>query len=52
MVDNPTDLVQPRADGPSATTRRTTVLDKYRQGQPTATTYPTTGQGQISGLGR
>jgi len=52
MVDNPADLAQPRADAESPTARRTTVLDKYRQGQSTATVYPTTGQGQISGLGR
>jgi pilus assembly protein CpaD len=52
MVDNPADLVQPRTETPSPTARRTTVLDKHRLGTPTATTFPTTGQGQISGLGR
>ena len=40
MVDNPADLVQPRGETPAYTMRRTTVLDKYRQGESTATTYP------------
>ena len=52
MVDNPADLVQPRADTAIPAGRRTVVLDKHRQGQSTATTFPTSGQGQISGLGR
>ncbi len=34
MVDNPADLVQPRAETPADTTRRTTVVDKYRKGPP------------------
>jgi pilus assembly protein CpaD len=32
MVDNPADLVQPRAETAAFTSRRTTVLEKYRQG--------------------
>ena len=32
MVDNPADLVQPRAETPAYTMRRTTVMEKYRQG--------------------
>ena len=40
MVDNPADLVQPRGDAPPYNARRTVVLDKYRQGQPTGTQYP------------
>ena len=34
-VDNPSDLVQPRAETPAYAARRTTVLEKYRAGQPT-----------------
>ncbi len=40
MVDNPTDLVQPRGEAPAYTARRTVVLDKYRKGENSATTYP------------
>jgi pilus assembly protein CpaD len=40
MVANPADLVQPRAETAIDTTRQTTVVDKYRQGASTATTYP------------
>lgn len=52
MVANPADLVQPRAEGPVYAARRTTVLDKYRKGESTATTYPTPDKGAISDLGR
>ena len=38
MVDNPADLVQPRAETPAYTMRRTTVVEKYRQGVSPATT--------------
>jgi pilus assembly protein CpaD len=38
MVDNPADLVQPRAETPAYTMRRTTVVEKYRQGVSHATT--------------
>jgi pilus assembly protein CpaD len=40
MVANPSDLVQPRAETPVYAGRRTFVLDKYRKGESTATTYP------------
>jgi len=52
MVDNPTDLVQPRGELPTYTTRRTVVLDKYSKGQPTATTYPDASKGRISDVGQ
>ena len=32
MVENPADLVQPRAETPAYTMRRTTVMEKYRDG--------------------
>ncbi len=51
MVDNPADLVQPRGEDEVYAARRATVLDKYRQGQSTATTYPDTNKGKISNIG-
>jgi pilus assembly protein CpaD len=48
MVADPADLVQPRAESPSYTMRRTTVLEKYRVGQspstPAQNTTPTSGR--------
>jgi len=52
MVDDPTDLVQPRGETPAYNTRRTTVLDKYGRGQSTATTYPNPNAGRISDIGQ
>jgi len=37
MVDNPADLVQPRGETAASTMRRNVVLEKYRQGQSSAT---------------
>jgi pilus assembly protein CpaD len=51
MVDNPADLVQPRAETPPYTARRSIVLDRYRQGQGTATTYPDS-KATISDVGK
>ncbi len=52
QVDNPADLVQPRAEGPVLASRRSTVIDKYRKGEATATTYPDANKGKISDLGQ
>jgi pilus assembly protein CpaD len=51
MVDNPSDLVQPRGEIGTYTARRTTVLEKYRKGESTATVYPDAAKGKISELG-
>ncbi len=40
MVDNPADLVQPRAETPVYAGRRAIALDKYRKGESSATSYP------------
>jgi len=40
MIDNPTDLVQPRSETPPYTARRSEAFEKYRKGEPTATQYP------------
>jgi pilus assembly protein CpaD len=52
MVENPEDLVQPRAETPAYTMRRTKVVEKYRQGEPTATQYPNQNAGKISDFGQ
>jgi pilus assembly protein CpaD len=52
MVDNPHDLVQPRGETPVYSARRSTVLDKYRKGESTGTTYPDAGKGKISDVGQ
>lgn len=51
MVDNPTDLVQPRSEVPPYNARRTTVLGKYSRGESTATQYPDDNKGKISTIG-
>jgi pilus assembly protein CpaD len=54
MVADPADLVQPRAETPAYTMRRTTVMEKYRTGQPTATTIQnvTPTAGRLSDVGQ
>jgi pilus assembly protein CpaD len=52
QVAEPADLVQPRADTPALTSRRATVLDKYRKGEGTATQNPDANKGKISDLGQ
>lgn len=54
MVANPADLVQPRAETPTYTMRRTTVLEHYRAGQATGTNYQnsTITSGRISNIGQ
>jgi pilus assembly protein CpaD len=52
MVDDPSDLVQPRGETPAYTMRRTYVVEKYRQGASTATQYPSTDSSKISDVGK
>jgi pilus assembly protein CpaD len=52
MVVNPADLVQPQAETPPYTMRRTDVMQKYRQGQSTTTQYPNTNAGKITDFGQ
>ncbi len=52
MVDNPSDLVQPRPETPAYNARRTTVLGKYGKGESTATSYPDADKGKISSVGQ
>jgi pilus assembly protein CpaD len=51
MVENPSDLVQPRGEIPSYTGRRTFVLDKHRKGEASGTIYPDAAKGRISDVG-
>ncbi len=52
MVANPSDLVQPRAETPAYTMRRTEGFDKYRKGEPTATNYPDADKAKLSDAGK
>jgi pilus assembly protein CpaD len=52
MIDEPADLVQPRAETPAYTTRRTTAFEKYRKGTTTATTYPEAEKAKLSDTGK
>ncbi len=52
MVDNPTDLVQPRGETPAYTPRRSQALEKYRKGESPASVYPNGDKGAISDVGK
>jgi pilus assembly protein CpaD len=52
MVANPADLVQPRAEGPVYTAKRTFGAEKWRKGESPATVYPDQQKGAISELGK
>jgi pilus assembly protein CpaD len=52
MVDNPSDLVQPRPETPAYTKRRTEAFEKYRTGAATATTYPESDKAKLSDTGK
>src|ERR1700730_3896385 len=52
MIDNPSDLVQPRSETPAYTARRTEGFEKYRKGNPTATDYPDSEKAKVSDTGK
>jgi pilus assembly protein CpaD len=52
MVDNPSDLVQPRPETPGYTPRRSMAFDKYRRGTSTATSYPEADKAKLSDVGK
>ncbi|MGH6743022.1 MAG: CpaD family pilus assembly protein [Bradyrhizobium sp.] len=52
MVDNPSDLVQPRPETPAYTTRRTEGFEKYRKGTATGTLYPDGEKAKLSDTGK
>jgi pilus assembly protein CpaD len=52
MIDNPSDLVQPRSETPAYTPRRSVAFEKYRKGTTTATTYPEADRAKLSDTGK
>jgi pilus assembly protein CpaD len=52
MIDNPSDLVQPRPETPTYTARRTEGFDKYRKGITTTTEYPESDRAKLSDTGK
>jgi pilus assembly protein CpaD len=52
MVDNPSDLVQPRPETPVYTQRRNVAFDKYRKGTTTTTIYPEADKAKLSDTGK
>jgi len=52
MVDNPSDLVQPRPETPAYTPRRSVAFEKYRRGTTTTTTYPESDRAKLSDTGK
>ena len=52
MVDNPSDLVQPRPETPPYTIRRTAAFEKYRKGTTSTTSYPESDRAKLSDTGK
>jgi pilus assembly protein CpaD len=52
MIDNPSDLIQPRPETPAYTMRRTEGFEKYRKGTTTATDYPESEKAKLSDAGK
>jgi pilus assembly protein CpaD len=52
MIDNPSDLVQPRPETPAYTVRRTAAFEKYRKGTTSATLYPEGDRAKLSDTGK
>src|ERR1700761_4027714 len=52
MIDNPSDLAQPRTETPAYSERRTEGFEKYRKGNDTATVYPESDKAKLSDVGK
>jgi pilus assembly protein CpaD len=52
MIDNPSDLVQPRPETPAYTIRRSEAFEKYRKGTSTSTIYPESDKAKLSDTGK
>jgi pilus assembly protein CpaD len=52
MIDNPSDLEQPRPETPAYTMRRNAAFEKYRKGTTTATIYPEAEKAKLSDTGK
>jgi pilus assembly protein CpaD len=52
MVDNPSDLAQPRPETPAYWPRRNAAFEKYKKGTSTTTTYPEADKAKLSDTGK
>jgi len=52
MIDNPSDLVQPRSETPPYTMRRSEAFERYRKSTPTTTNYPEAEKAKLSDTGK
>ena len=52
MVDNPSDLAQPRPETAAYNPRRAEAFEKYRKGTPTTTIYPEADKAKLSDTGK
>jgi pilus assembly protein CpaD len=52
MIDNPSDLEQPRSETAAYTARRTAAFEKYRKGEPTTPAYPEADKAKLSDTGK
>jgi pilus assembly protein CpaD len=52
MIDNPSDLEQPRSESPVYTARRTAAFEQYRRGNAPATASPDADKAKISDTGK
>ncbi len=52
MIDEPSDLVQPRAETPAYTMRRSVAFEKYRKGTSTSTLAPEADKAKLSDTGK
>jgi pilus assembly protein CpaD len=52
MVDNPSDLAQPRPETPAYWPRRNAAFEKYKKGTATTTTYPEADKAKLSDTGK
>ena len=52
MIDNPSDLVQPRSETPAYTARRNVAFERYRKGETTTTAYPESDKAKLSDTGK
>jgi pilus assembly protein CpaD len=52
MIDNPSDLVQPRPETPAYTARRTEGFEKYRKGNSSTTIYNEAEKAKLSDTGK
>jgi pilus assembly protein CpaD len=52
MIDNPSDLVQPRSETQPYTARRSEAFEKYKRGDTTTTAYPEAERAKLSDVGK